>query len=201
MTDSLRGSEFIEYTDKLSAERKKRDLIDIKIRKVVETNPPIDLCDEQRRVEHWTQVIAQSNQQFDKKILMWKEQISMYERLIQNATLEKDKPDFRPKIELKKAQQELELKKNYKPKELQRLEIDLEVIDKKIDSLKNLLGFTNEPIKKTEKKVDDPLPTPLAPTPPTPSLPPAPPQENYSNNFDNQPKILMTTKRVKKQIL
>jgi hypothetical protein len=154
MSDSIRtASEFVEYSDKLSAERKKRDQIDIKIRKIVETNPPIDVCDEQRRIDHWTQVIGQNNQQYDKKILIYKEQISMYERLIENATIERDKPDFRPRYELKKAQQDLELKKNYKPKELQKLEIDLEVIDKKIESFKNLLGIgMNKPEVPVEKK-------------------------------------------------
>jgi hypothetical protein len=175
MSDTLRtGTEFVEYSDKLSAERKKRDLIDIKIRKIVETSPPIDVCDEQRRIEHWTQVISQSNQQYDKKIMIYREQIAMYERMIENATLEKDKPDFRPRTELKKAQQDLELKKNYKPKEVQKLEIDLEVIDKKIESLKNLLGFTKveKPVGKKTDKNQDPLPTPIPPPPPTPSSKP-----------------------------
>jgi hypothetical protein len=164
MSDSIRTStEFVEYSDKLSAERKKRDLIDIKIRKVVETSAPLDVCDEQRRIDHWTQVIGQNNQQYDKKILIYKEQIALYERLIENVTLERDKPDFRPRYELKKAQQDLELKKSYKPKELQKLEIDLEVIDKKIESFKNLLGMSKPELaveKRTEKKTITPSPSP-----------------------------------------
>ena len=169
MSDSIRtSSEFLEYSDKLSAERKKRDLVDIKIRKVVETCPPIDVCDEQRRIDHWTQVIGQNNQQYDKKILIYREQIAMYERLIENVTLERDKPDFRPRYELAKAQKDLELKKNYKPKELQKLEIDLEVIDKKIESFKNLLGMSKPEVaveKRIEKKT-------IIPSPPPPSSKP-----------------------------
>ena len=176
MSDSLRtSSEFVEYSEKLSAERKKRDLVEVKIRKVVETSPPIDVCDEQRRIDHWTQVIGQNNQQYDKKIMIYKEQIEYYQRLIDNVTLERDKPDFRPRYELAKAQKDLELKKSYKPKELQKLEIDLEVIDKKIESFKNLLGMSKPEVaveKRIEKKVTDPIPS----IPHTPSSNPEKPK-------------------------
>jgi len=174
MSDSLRtSSEFVEYSEKLSAERKKRDLVEVKIRKVVETSPPIDVCDEQRRIDHWTQVIGQNNQQYDKKIMIYKEQIEYYQRLIDNVTLERDKPDFRPRYELAKAQKDLELKKSYKPKELQKLEIDLEVIDKKIESFRNLLGMTKS--ERADKRIENPTITPSPPPPSSkPENPPVP---------------------------
>lgn len=135
--------------------------------------------------------------------------IQLYKSYIAEAEALKESQSTRPYIELKKAENDLKLKENYKPKELHKLEIDLEDIEKKISSMENILGIEKIVEKKQSKKSDPPPPPPLPPTPsdppPTPSLPPAPPpappQENYSNNFDNQPKILMTTKRVKKQIL
>jgi len=198
MSDTLRTStEFVEYSDKLSAERKKRDQIDIKIRKVVETCPPLDLSEEKKRVDHWTSQIAQHTQGLDKKIancndvitqaqariqqvkLQQEQVIAFAKNKIQQATLReegiiqlyqsyvaehtsvRDSKSTRPYYELQKAEQDLELKKNHKPKELQKLEIDLEVVDKKIESLKNLLGMSKAELtldKRIAKKNDTPAP-------------------------------------------
>ena len=230
--------DFVEYAEKVQAERKKRDAINIKIRKVVETSAPLDLCDEQRRIDHWTQVLAQHNQQYDKKILIYKEQIALYERLIANVSLERDRPDFRPRFELQKAQQDLELKKSYKPKELQKLEIDLEVSNKKINSLETLMGVSfssppnpptpHTPINQTEqatekkieesrrmvkldpvtgkrphKRLDTPAPAPVVvpklEDPPAEQPKVADPKvaepQHFSDNFGNNPKLLLSTKR------
>jgi hypothetical protein len=227
--------DFVEYAEKVQAERKKRDAINIKIRKVVETSPPLDLCDEQRRIDYWSQVIAQHNQQYDKKIMIYKEQIALYERLIANITLERDKPDFRPRSELKRAQQDLELKKSYKPKELQKLEIDLEVSNKKINSFETLMGISRsvppdpptphtpsdkieeateikieestrmaklDPVtgKRPVKRVGTPAPAPVKLEDPPAEQPKVPEQkvaepQHYSDNFGNNPKLLLSTKR------
>ena len=230
--------DFVEYAEKVQAERKKRDAINIKIRKVVETSAPLDLCDEQRRIDHWTQVLAQHNQQYDKKILIYKEQIALYERLIANVSLERDRPDFRPRFELQKAQQDLELKKSYKPKELQKLEIDLEVSNKKINSLETLMGVSfssppnpptpHTPLKQKEeateikieessrmvkldpvtgkrphKRLDTPAPAPVVvpklEDPPAEQPKVADPKvaepQHFSDNFGNNPKLLLSTKR------
>jgi len=170
MSDSLTGSEYETYSDKLTVERKKLDTIDLKIRKVVETAAPLDVCDEQRRIDHWTQVIGQNNQQYDKKIMIYKEQIAFYERLIENATLERDKPDFRPRYELKKAEKDLELKKTYKPKDLHKLEIEKASVEKKIESFKNLLGMI-KPDTPAVKKITTPSPPPPSSKPENPPGP------------------------------
>lgn len=194
MSDTLRtGTEFIEYSDKLSAERKKRDLIDIKIRKVVETSPPLDLSEEKKRVDHWGTQIKSHSEGIDKKIancqevivqarnriLLQEQLIQRYESIIAEAEAVKESKSTRPHYEYQKAVQDLELKKNHKPKELQKLEIDLEVIDKKIESFKNLLGMSKPEVavqKKIEKKVVNPLPTPVPSIPHTPSANPEKPK-------------------------
>ena len=190
MSDTTRtSSEFLEYSDKLSAERKKRDLVDIKIRKVVETCPPLDLSDEKKRVDHWATQIKSHNEGIDKKIancqevvvqarnriLLQEQLIQRYESIIAEAEAVKESKSTRPHYEHQKAVQDLELKKNHKPKELQKLEIDLEVIDKKIESFKNLLGMSKPEVaveKRIEKKVTDPIPS----IPHTPSSNPEKPK-------------------------
>jgi len=204
MSDSLMGSDYLEYTEKLSAERKKRDLIDIKIRKVVETNPPLDLSDEKKKVDHWTNQIKLNIQGIEKKIANCNDVITAAQARIQQVTLQqeqviafaknkiqqtkikeegliqlyqsyitehesaRDSKSTRPYYELQKAEIKLELKKNHKPKDLQKLEIDLEVIDKKIESFKNLLGMSKEEVplkKRIEKKDSTPTPPAIAPAP------------------------------------
>jgi hypothetical protein len=185
MSDSVRtSSEFLEYSEKLNTERKKRDLIDIKIRKVVETSPPLDLSEEKKRVDHWGTQIKSHNEGIDKKIancqevivqarnriLLQEQLIQRYESIIAEAEAVKESKSTRPHYEHQKALQDLELKKNHKPKELQKLEIDLEVIDKKIESFLNLLGMS----KIDKKKVALTTPTPSIPH--TPSANPEKPK-------------------------
>ena len=187
MSDSIRTStEFLDYSEKLSAERKKRDLVDIKIRKVVETSPPLDLSEEKKRVDHWGTQIKSHNEGIDKKIancqevivqarnriLLQEQLIQRYESIIAEAEAVKESKSTRPHYEHQKAVQDLELKKNHKPKELQKLEIDLEVIDKKIESFLNLLGMS----KIDKKKVAVALTTPPPSIPHTPSANPEKPK-------------------------
>jgi hypothetical protein len=168
----MTSTDYMEYLDKLQAERKKRDLIDIKIRKFVETSSPLNLSEEKKRVDHWGNQIKSHNEGIDKKIancqevivqarnriLLQEQLIQRYESIIAEAEAVKESKSTRPHYEYLKAVQDFELKKNYKPKELQKLEIDLEVIDKKINSFKNLMNINS-----------DPQPTPHPPTPHTPS--------------------------------
>ena len=170
MSDSLTGSEYETWSDKLSIERKKLDAIDLKIKKVVETAEPLDVCDEQRRIDYWTQVLTQSNQQYDKKILIYEEQIALFQRMIDNARLERDKPDFRPRFEVKRAERDLELKKTYKPKDLHKLEIEKAAVEKKIESFKNLLGMS-KPDTPAVKKITTPSPPPPSSKPENPPGP------------------------------
>lgn len=171
MSDTLRtGTEFVEYSDKLSIERKKLDAIDLKIKKVVETTAPLDVCDEQRRIDYWSQVLTQSNQQYEKKILIYEEQIAYFQRMIDNAKLERDKPDFRPRFEVKRAEKDLELKKTYKPKDLHKLEIERASIEKKIESFKTLLGMS-KPDTPAVKKITTPSPPPPSSKPENPPGP------------------------------
>jgi hypothetical protein len=173
MSDSLRtASEFVEYSEKLSAERRKLDIIDLKIKKVVETTAPIDVCDEQRRIDYWSQVLTQSNQQYEKKILIYEEQIAYFQRMIDNAKLERDKPDFRPRFEVRRAEKDLELKKTYKPKDLHKLEIERASVEKKIESFKNLLGMS-KPDPPAVKKITTPSPPPPSSKPENPPGPKA----------------------------
>lgn len=164
--------DFVEYAEKVQVERKKRDAINIKIRKVVETSPPLDLCEEKKRVDHWGNQIKSHNEGIDKKIancqevivqarnriLLQEQLIQRYESIVAEAEAVKESKSTRPHYEYQKAVQDLELKKSYKPKELQKLEIDLEVISKKINSLETLMGVSHSL-------------TPTAPTPPTPHTP------------------------------
>jgi hypothetical protein len=170
MVDSLTGSEYESYSDKLTIERKKLDAIDLRIKKVVETAEPLDVCDEQRRIDYWTQVLTQSNQQYDKKILIYEEQIALFQRMIDNARLERDKPDFRPRFEVKRAERDLELKKTYKPKDLHKLEIEKASVEKKIESFKNLLGMS-KPDTPAVKKITTPSPPPPSSKPENPPGP------------------------------
>jgi len=263
-------NDYLDYADKLQAERKKRDLIDIKIRKVVETSPPLDFSDEKKRVDHWTNQVMTHIQGLEKKIANCNEVIAQAQSRIQQVTLHqeqviafaknkieqtkikeegimqlyqsyvnehtfnKESKSTRPYYELAKAEQDLELKKNHKPKELQKLEIDLEIIDKKIESFKNLLGIRNEELpvdKKIGKKNDTPHPpseiqdsssmvkldangkrskkvVPSVPVvdiavpavvPKLEDLPVAQPKvaepQHFSDNFGNNPKLLLSTKR------
>jgi hypothetical protein len=203
------GSDYLEYTEKLSAERKKRDLIDIKIRKVVETNPPLDLSDEKKKVDHWTNQIKLNIQGIEKKIANCNDVITAAQARIQQVTLQqeqviafamnkiqqtkireegliqlyqsyitehesaRDSKSTRPYYELQKAEIKLELKKNHKPKDLQKLEIDLEVVDKKIESLKNLLGMSKEEVP-LKKRIEKNIPTPPAITSNAPGIKRAP---------------------------